>query len=146
MRMWMINPMYMCRKHLLGEHVECHMLQAWVDKRKATLDGFREIVEVHNIVQRHDALVREMLNRGYNHKSPITPSKSYKFGRVDRTRSLLDLVNRCEECQVRAAVLMDNRHRQWHDKGARRLSAHLYAKSWSLLSLWAINEISSRGW
>ena len=26
MRMWMVNPGFMCNKHLLGEHVECHML------------------------------------------------------------------------------------------------------------------------
>ena len=26
MRMWMLPPECMCRKHLLGEHVELHML------------------------------------------------------------------------------------------------------------------------
>jgi hypothetical protein len=26
MRMWMVPPKVMCRKHLLGEHVEIHML------------------------------------------------------------------------------------------------------------------------
>ena len=26
MRMWMLPPAGMCRKHLLGEHVELHML------------------------------------------------------------------------------------------------------------------------
>lgn len=25
MRMWKVNPKNMCRQHLLGEHVECHM-------------------------------------------------------------------------------------------------------------------------
>jgi len=26
MRMWMLNPKALCRKHLMGEHVEIHML------------------------------------------------------------------------------------------------------------------------
>lgn len=25
MRMWVVNPKILCRKHLLGEHVELHM-------------------------------------------------------------------------------------------------------------------------
>ena len=28
MRMWMVPPSKMCRKHLLGEHVELHMIAA----------------------------------------------------------------------------------------------------------------------
>ena len=32
MRMWMVPVQYMCRKHLLGEHVEHHMLVGSIHK------------------------------------------------------------------------------------------------------------------
>ena len=58
----------------------------------------------------HDALVIEMLARGYNHKSEyIQPDISYlPFGqqhtRVDieyNIKDLCDLCDRCEECRSR---------------------------------------------
>lgn len=39
MRMWMLPPETMCRKHLLGEHVELHMLLGTM-KRGRRIDGF----------------------------------------------------------------------------------------------------------
>lgn len=32
MRMWLVPPSHMCRKHLLGEHVELHMLLGTLKK------------------------------------------------------------------------------------------------------------------
>lgn len=72
MRMWMINPKHLCRKHLLGEHVECHMVIGSYTKRGIEgLKGFDEFIELHNVLSRHNALAKEMLNRGYNHNSDM---------------------------------------------------------------------------
>ena len=32
MRMWMVDPSLLCRKHLLGEHLECHMFVGTINK------------------------------------------------------------------------------------------------------------------
>ena len=77
MRIWDIDPNYLCRKHLLGEHRELHGLwniltihegrggyshhpetKRWIGKRKA-------------LFNRHEALVLEMKRRGYTHKTPL---------------------------------------------------------------------------
>jgi hypothetical protein len=71
--MWMVNPSLMCRKHLLGEHVELHMAGAWIAKGKSVA-GWAEsnCLEPLSIGIRHSALAAEMRNRGYNHKSPLS--------------------------------------------------------------------------
>ena len=75
MRIWDVEPALLCRKHLLSEHRELHGLwnilvhnkrgysqhpetKRWVGKQKALFD-------------RHEALVLELTNRGYNHSSPL---------------------------------------------------------------------------
>lgn len=77
MRVWDIHPQYLCSKHLLGEHRELHGLwniltihngsggyskhpetKRWVGKLKA-------------LYNRHELLVMEMRQRGYNHNSPL---------------------------------------------------------------------------
>jgi hypothetical protein len=50
MRMWMVWPELMCRKHLLGEHVEIHMLLGALNK------GHR---------------VQGFINKGYGTKFPF---------------------------------------------------------------------------
>ncbi len=39
MRMWNVLPEYLCRKHLLGEHVEMHMFVGTI-KRGVSLNGY----------------------------------------------------------------------------------------------------------
>ena len=72
MRMWMVNPRKMCRKHLLGEHVELHMLVGTLQRRKR-VDGFvaNGLIEPLAIRERHGALVKEMERRGYRRQSPL---------------------------------------------------------------------------
>ena len=50
MRIWKINPKLMCRKHLLGEHVESHMFVGSINKRRS-IQGHIEKgqVEIHNL-------------------------------------------------------------------------------------------------
>src|ERR1051325_3887978 len=70
MRMWMVDPRVLCRKHLLGEHVELHMLVASM-RNGISLQGFfdNKLIETHNVVRRQDQLVREMKRRGFKHAS-----------------------------------------------------------------------------
>ena len=117
MRMWMVDPSKMCRKHLMGEHVELHMLEGWMLKKK-TLSGFVEkgLIEPLSIGVRHTDLAYEISLRGYNHSSPLKlesheprgeglssllsylPDDDF-FGKVDPEKSIRDLCLRCPDCE-----------------------------------------------
>ena len=100
MRMWMVDPRRMCSQHLLGEHVELHMLVGSLRKGRS-LAGFvaNGLIEVHSVRARHAQLVREMRRRGYQHRSPLPRFTARRLGRVVRTRSLADLLQRCAACR-----------------------------------------------
>ena len=96
----MVDPRLMCRKHLLGEHVELHMLVG--SMRKGTsLEGFfaNRLLETHNIERRHEQLVREMKRRGFQHASPLKNVPRRRGGRVDRRANLVELARRCKQCR-----------------------------------------------
>lgn len=111
MRMWMVNPKILCRKHLLGEHVEHHMFIGTLAEGKA-IAGYlaNNLMEPAMLYARHDQLAAEMVSRGYKHKSPLRvielalPDEQTEV-KVDSEASLLDLVNRCPECADRYAQL-----------------------------------------
>lgn len=106
MRMWMTPPQMMCRKHLLGEHVELHMFVSTLRLGKQ-VGGYVEhnCIEPLAIERRHKALVEEMKRRGYNHASPLADvvlnhlPDNHLFAVVDRKKSLDDLVGRCVKCR-----------------------------------------------
>ncbi len=100
MRMWMVNPRLMCRKHLLGEHVELHMLAACM-RREMSLKGFfdNRLIETHSVIRRHEQLVREMKRRGFRHASPLENVPRRRGGRVDRRANLAELARRCQHCR-----------------------------------------------
>lgn len=103
MRMWNVDPKLMCRKHLLGEHVEMHMFAGSILKNKS-IQGYLDkgLVEVHRIAQRHDELAAEMERRGFRHCSPmIDDCPSFKAGSVDPQANLLELARRCPDCAAR---------------------------------------------
>ena len=99
MRMWNINPELMCRSHLLGEHVECHMFVGALNKDK-NVDGYlkKGLLEIHNIEKRHEQLIREMKKRGFKHNSPLPKYRKVKKGRVDVKRNEKELFKRCKRC------------------------------------------------
>jgi len=99
MRMWLVPPAVMCRKHLLGEHVEMHMFVGTINKG-TSIQGYIDdgLVEVQRIKERHDALATEMERRGYNHASPLPEFNSWEAGHVDPSNSQRELIRRCEEC------------------------------------------------
>lgn len=75
MRIWDLSPSRLCRVHLLGEHRELHAIWTILTTDKV---GYRNHPETKRWVDhlaalyaRHDALVLEMIRRGYHHKSPL---------------------------------------------------------------------------
>jgi hypothetical protein len=106
--MWMVEPPLMCDRHLLGEHVECHMLAGTL-ARGRRIDGFIEkrLLEPSALRQRHDELVAEMDARGFRHASPLPRVETRQLSpearecRVDVARSHGELLARCEACRER---------------------------------------------
>jgi len=102
MRQWHLNPKYLCRKHLLGEHVEHHMFFGALKKRK-NLTGYikKGLVEIETLEERHEELVEEMTKRGYNHNSPLEIDKKFLFkaGKINKQSNFGELFNRCPECR-----------------------------------------------
>jgi hypothetical protein len=116
MRMWMVDPKYMCRQHLLGEHSEVHALAGSLRKGDIrryvrNLEGLAgaNCLEISSLVERHDILVREMTARGYNHQSPLAGNDAplehlarwVLERKVDTCASLELLMQRCPECRKR---------------------------------------------
>jgi hypothetical protein len=75
MRMWMVPPETMCRQHLLGEHLECHMFLGSL-LRGVDISGYikKGFCYPSLLKDRHDALALEMLRRGYKHNTLFEPS------------------------------------------------------------------------
>lgn len=106
MRMWKVAPELLCRKHLLGEHVEMHMFIGTL-RKGISVRGYVDtgLVELQNIVKRHDELAAEMVSRGYNHFSPLFYRKKISGGIVDVEKNFQDLYSRCAECRKRMKKL-----------------------------------------
>ena len=110
MRMWMLPPETMCRKHLLGEHVELHMLLGSL-RRGKNIDGFLagKLVDPRRMFRRHEELVLEMERRGYRHASPLDEAEcetlARRYGRtgteIDAGAKAAELARRCPECAKR---------------------------------------------
>ena len=98
----------MCRQHLLGEHVEIHMFIGTLSRKKS-VKGYLEkgLLEVHNLYNRHEELVKEMKYRGYNHYSEV--NKRWKLvdkaGSINEKKSIAELTNRCNNCKKRHAAV-----------------------------------------
>ena len=102
MRMWLVDPKKLCRKHLLGEHLEMHYFKGTITKGKS-IRGYvlKGLVETNKIKERHDALAKEMKDRGYKHQSEMTDFQVVSVGFVDVQKNLKELSNRCSECRKR---------------------------------------------
>jgi hypothetical protein len=100
MRMWKVNPKLLCNHHLLGEHCEMHMFVGTLNKGISILGYINKgLIEVENIKNRHEELVKEFENRGMKHNSPLQPYKSFKAGKINIEENLKTLQNRCTECK-----------------------------------------------
>lgn len=102
MRQWLVPTECLCRKHLLGEHVEHHMFVGTILKKKSLKGYLRDgFVQIHSIVERHEELVKEMKKRGFNHQSALPDFQSWEEGKVNIEFNLNDLSTRCCECRER---------------------------------------------
>jgi len=99
MRMWMVDPRLMCRQHLLGEHVEIHMLVGSL-RRGNGIQGFvdKKLLDPRLARDRHDALVAEMERRGYHHASPLKDFPIIPGATLDPEESWRLLRDRCPAC------------------------------------------------
>ena len=75
MRIWDISPEKLCRQHLLGEHRELHAIWAIIIQGKKGYSNHPEtlrwIGKLKALYNRHEKLVKEMIKRGYNHRTPL---------------------------------------------------------------------------
>ena len=75
MRIWDLEPSRLCRNHLLGEHRELHCIWVVLTQGKIGYSRHPETLRwrgrLKALYLRHAALVTEMEQRGYNHKSPL---------------------------------------------------------------------------
>ena len=109
--MWMTPVKIMCDKHLLGEHVELHMIVGSINKNKK-LDGYikNNLISPTNIIKRHNDIACEMIERKFNHKSnlPIFNLDEYvdsvKYAQINEESSLNELVTRCNRCREKYEV------------------------------------------
>ncbi len=103
MRMWMVDPKVLCRNHLLGEHLELHILVSKINERRK-IEGFIEhgLVDPALATMRHEELAGEMKRRGYHHTSPLAKITGKMVrGKVDSDANLRVLKERCEKCRER---------------------------------------------
>jgi len=73
MRIWDVPPKKLCRAHLLGEHRELHAIWSVIVNGKKGYARHPETLrwkgKLKAFFERHEALVVEMSNRGYRHRS-----------------------------------------------------------------------------
>ncbi|QJI53333.1 pyrimidine dimer DNA glycosylase [Alteromonas phage vB_AcoS-R7M] len=109
MRTWMVPVEIMCRKHLQGEHVECHMFASSLHNNKS-VKGFIEdgLFDPKGFEQRHEDLANEMVRRGGKHESPLNLQGMAKInlkhmpeGCVDVNANIKELARRCTQCYER---------------------------------------------
>ena len=108
MRQWMVDPRFLCRQHLLGEHCEHHMFVGTINKG-TSIQGYidNNLLEPESLSCRHEELSNEMLRRGMNHKSHLPDIDFSKLNDkqrksvIDRMGSSKVLMNKCPICRKR---------------------------------------------
>lgn len=104
MRMWGIDPRDLCRQHLLGEHVEMHMVVGSLLKGMS-VEGFTStgLIDLRLVRSRHINLAMEMRRRGMNHNSPLKalPHRlPLRMGSIDLDVNRKELARRCPNCRA----------------------------------------------
>lgn len=104
MRQWHVDPRLLCQKHLLGEHVEHHMMVGAI-RHGLSIAGWvgKGLIDVRTIRERHDAIATEMEARGIKHQSPLRPYTldGLHVASVNPLVSILELERRCKACARR---------------------------------------------
>lgn len=102
MRMWMVNPAWMCSQHRSGEHSEIHKFRPSFVKGFSIKNRVRwNQIEPASMQARHDELAVHM-----HHKSPYCqPDRHDNYSgwdwnrQVNRDASLMLLLTKCPKCK-----------------------------------------------
>jgi hypothetical protein len=112
MRMWMVPPKYLCRKHLLGSHVEIHMFIGSI-RKDISMKGYLEknLLEPKSLKSYHDELVEEMKSRGWKHNTIVSYWEDIEMDNrlgtevyeheINKYDAAVELFKRCTECRCR---------------------------------------------
>lgn len=106
MRIWDVPPKKLCRAHLLDEHRELHAIWSVLVNGKKGYARHPETLrwkgKLKALFGRHEALVAEMSNRGYRHRSPLAKRQATGTARqtvfVDSPRVQIGIL-RNKRCQ-----------------------------------------------
>jgi hypothetical protein len=107
MRVWDINPAFLCRQHLLGEHREIHAIYTILSEDRSGYRNHPEVVRwvgrLTALRERHNLVVREMENRGYNHMSdlPVILDDEHQDDFVNTIEEQIEILNNKDcECLI----------------------------------------------
>jgi hypothetical protein len=120
MRIWDIPTRSLCRKHLLAEHRELHGLWNILTKHGGKggysrhPETLRWIGKEKALYLRHEEEAKELIRRGYNHKSPL----DFKLaaGTKDQQNLMIDTIAKQKEllnnkpCDCKFVPRQKNRH------------------------------------
>lgn len=74
-RVWDLPLEKLCNKHLVASHFELHTIWSVIANKKKGYSQHPEVVrwfgKLKALKLRHEAIVREMTARDYNHNSPL---------------------------------------------------------------------------
>jgi hypothetical protein len=106
MRIWDVPPKKLCRAHLLGEHRELHAIWSVIVNGKKGYAHHPETLrwkgKLKALYGRHEALVVEMSDRGYQHRSPLAKREATGSAKqtiyVDKPRKQV-VILRNKRCQ-----------------------------------------------
>lgn len=109
MRIWDIPPNRLCRQHLLGEHSELHALWNILTQGRKGFSKHPETLrwkgKLKALFLRHEALVEEMKNRGYRHRTPLDArlalGAEHQSEFIDTPEEQMDILRKKKcSCQV----------------------------------------------
>jgi len=108
-RMWMLQPKYLCNMQLTISHAELHNILKFL-KRQCDINSLIKPcvhIELKSIITYHDKIAYEMEHRGILHSSPILSymvctnylPNYIRNATVDRRRSKNEIISICSECE-----------------------------------------------
>lgn len=115
MRMWMVNPVFLCAQHLSGEHGEIHKHRHNFVKQHSIAGRIEgNACEPSSMKTRHDELAAELQRRAIEagRKPPDSPYElpdlshlpdDQRNFKVDVDANLELLVSRCPDCAARVS-------------------------------------------
>ena len=156
MRIWDINPGYLNRQSLLGEHRELHGIVSIISNNKKGYskhpETLRWVGHGWALKQRHKLLVAEMNLRGYTDKSPIllrAKLNTWPESFIDSPASQLSILSRKYKTLTPGRIVLPNNAQQlWaqhkYSVMARDISSYKSIGKWvtSKRGVKAVDDVS----